>query len=255
MKRFLPIILFVSIGCSMTPAPPADFKGEWTPLTILGHSADAYGGESAILGFNDMTVEQMISVYQGRGWVKGETLMRFKPPEWIYESLRIGEEAERVVYHDGETAGEIIGGQRTGRKVQADLERRRRQLLLHGFFMEDGARHTTIDMRVDLEGVKCVVLARKADGERWRIWIDLEQYLIRKVELFMKAGNAAVGLTGDIVIDWYYSDFRWVGKRLVPHAFLTFINKKPFQKGKVERAVVDTGLTRKDFSPREAPAP
>jgi hypothetical protein len=243
------ILLFPGSGCRSAPKPPADFKGTWSAAALLERSIEAYGGAEKLLSFEDLTVECEISARFGKSWQKGETLLRIKPPDLLYSAVRLRGGDEKIVFFDGSERGEWINGQPTIRDVRSDLLQRRRSSMIHAFFQEEGAAGVILSSRDDLAGISCAVLSKQAGEETWRIWIDLKEFLIRKIRLILPSAEAATGLAGSLTVDWYYAVFKRESGRLVPFAYRTYLNGELFQEGRVKAFALNQELTAKEFHP------
>ena len=144
----------------------------------------------------------------------------------------------------------------TGRDVDADLERRRRLTMIHAFFLEGGAGDVDLCPLARTEGRLHAVLSKVSGLETWKLWIDLDEFLIRRIRLLLPPGNGAVGVTGPMTVEWRFLDFRMAGKRLVPHTFRILLNGRPFQEGRITEFRMDQGLTDEDFKASiEHPSP
>jgi hypothetical protein len=246
-------LLSVAVACTPLPDPPADFKGPWTAENILRCSVEAYGGKEVVLEFEDMTYQCHITVLQGTDWTKGDTDLRIKKPDLIFSFLRLENGDEKTVFYDGRERDEWINGKTTGREVEADLERRRRLTLVHAFFMEKDQNDVVLAETTKEQGLPCAVLLKKTGFETWKLWIDLERFLIRKIRLLLPPGDPASGVTGPLSVEWHYSGFRPMAGRLVPRQFQIYLNGELFQKGEITRFSLNQGLTDKDFRPDPAP--
>jgi hypothetical protein len=243
------ILLLAGGGCRSAPTPPAHFEGTWSAPALLERSIEAYGGPGVLMDFTDMTVEHEIQARLGKTWRKGSALLRMKPPDLLYSAVRLKGGDEKVVFFDGSERGERINGEPTDRDVSPDLLQRRRSSMIHAFFRADDYAGVTLSSRDDLLGVACAVLSKEAGDETWRIWIDLEEFLIRKIRLVLPSAEASTGLPGRLTVEWYHADFKRVSGRLVPHAYRTYLNGELFQQGRVKAFALNQGLETGDFHP------
>lgn len=248
--QMVPLMLccaLLSLGCSSMAEAPPDFEGEWTALSLLNRSVQAYGGPAAILDFQDITIRCDIDVFNGQAWVHGSTLMRMTPPDRLLSQTVLEKVGEKVVYSNAHGQGERIDGQSTGRDVTDDLRQSFRRTRIHAFFLEDQAEHVTITANTTLDKRPCTVLTRTAGQEKWRIWIDLDQFLIRKIRLVLAKAESASNVPGALSVEWLFSNFKYRGIRNVPFSYKTYLNGKLFQKGEVTEVLLNQGLKEEDF--------
>lgn len=236
-------------ACRAPVQPPDGFEGRWSPRALALRSVEAYGGGPAVLDFEDLAYECEISIQADRGWVTGTTTLRFKKPDWFYSSLNLRNGGEKIQFYDGLRSGERINGTSTDRDIGTDLDRRRRSTLIHAFLLEEGGEPMELSGRGEAGGMRCAVLTKRAGVEIWKVWIDLERFLIRKIRLLLPPGDAASGVAGPLSVEWRFSDFKEVEGRQVPHVYEQHLNGKLFQKGRITSFRLNGGLTQDDFRP------
>ena len=235
--------LLIASSCRTPYGPPKDFEGEWSQRELLMRSVHAYGGPEAVLTFKDLSFDCEITVQEDGRQVKGKTHLRFKPPDRLFFTSDLDQVGNQVVLSNGRESLEFLYGAPTGRDVKADLERRRRLTMIHVFFLEGEAGEVDLGPPTKIEGRLHAVLSKKSGVETWRLWIDLDEFLIRRIRLLLPSGEGA----GPMSVEWRFMDFKKAGKRLVPHAFRIFLNARPFQEGRITEFRMDQGLTEEDF--------
>jgi hypothetical protein len=239
--------LLIGVSCRATHGPPPGFDGEWSPRELLMRSVRAYGGPEAVLDFKDLSYECEITVKEDGRQVKGKTHVRFKPPDRLFFTSDLEQVGKQVVLSNGRESLEFIDGAPTGRDVKADLERRRRLTMIHAFFLEDEACEVEMGPLTKIEGRLHAVLSKRSGVESWKLWIDLDELLVRRIRLLLPSGNGASSITGPLSVEWRFMKFKKAGKRLVPHAFRILMNGRSFQEGRITKFRMDQGLTDEDF--------
>jgi len=245
------VLALLAAGCAAVDGPPAVQGQSLDPARLLARSLAVYGGAQAVTEFEDLTLLCRIRARLGETWIEGRTLLRFKPPRALLSLVVLEDGSRQLAWCDGEDQGERVNGRDVERDVSADLDQRRRLLMIHAFFLEEDGRHALFEGLDEAEGARCAVLSRK-DGERtWQLWIDPEDATIRKIRLDMPSAQEATGLPGEMTVEWTYGGFETRQGRLVPRTYAIRLNGRLFQEGEVLRFALNQGLSLDDFS-REA---
>jgi hypothetical protein len=234
-------------ACRIPPGPPAGFEGEWSPQALLTRSVRAYGGPEAVIDFDDLGFDCRIEVLQDGRRIEGTTRLLFKRPDLIYFISALEEAGERIVLFDGRESLELHDGSPTGRDVSADLERRRRLTMIHAFFLDGSAEGVELIPPQRIEERWHAVLEKSIGGETWKLWIDLEDFLIRRIRLYLPSGDPESGRAGPLSVEWTFRDFREISGRTVPHAFRIHLNGQLFQEGEITGFRLNQGLGAEDF--------
>lgn len=232
-------LLFLLSACAAPRMAPIAL----TPWELLNKSVQAYGGEEAVLNLQDMTSRIAVAVFRDGVWRTGESLLRFKQPDLLYSAIKIQGMGEKTVYNNGRKSEERINGKATNRSVKRDLKRRLRLSMIHAFFLENRAEEVQFMGIQEVNGRDCAVLLKKADQETWRIFIDQEQGLIRKIGLTLPPQDSGA------IVDWTFDEFKRTQARMAPQVCVTRINDKVFQRGRLLEFQMNSGLTETDFTP------
>jgi hypothetical protein len=249
MTLFTTFFLCALPACGAIWSSPANLDESRNPFLLLNRSVEAYGGRAVMLDLTDLRFESEIILHQGTDRIQGWARVVFAPPRRLLSTVRFEGGEEKTVFSNSREQGERINGKATDRDVTPDLEKRRRTLMIHSFFLENDARTVDLVHTADDRGRKCAVLTRKAENETWKLWIDLEKYRIRKVSLLMKAADPASGIHGPLTVEWQYDDFEVMDGRLVPRSSWVLLNDHLFQEGRVTRFALNRGIPEADFSP------
>jgi len=234
-KLFGFILLLPLFSCSSWPRTPEGFEGEYTPYALLMRSVDAYGGPGKVLDFKKMTCQWEVSIPSKEGFSRGISRLELERSGNLTSELRLEDAGCISVRGNADQSREWIDGKPTDRDVQAVVDRLRRSTLIHAFFLEDRATGVELSPPVIMEGEPCAVLALERRGQSWKIWIDLNQFLIRKKRLVLPAGDEAGGIAGPLSMEWSYSGFEMMDGRLVPTRFKLDRNSRPFMEGRITR--------------------
>jgi len=247
---FLLLIFCFLFSCMSAPLPPDGLQDIWTPSKLITQSVTAYGGPKAVLEFNDISYSMDLAIYQNNRWLTGTSRLLMKQPDMLYSEMNIEGIGEKIVFFDGDEAGELLNGKISGRNVDQDLNRRRKLTMIHAFFLENRSESVTIRPCEKVGDHRCAVLSKDEGEETWRIWIDLNSFLIRKIRLLLPKGqDGAAGIAGPVTVDWNFKEFKKIQGRQVPHTFITYLNDGPFQRGRISRFKMNSGLADIDFFP------
>jgi outer membrane lipoprotein-sorting protein len=239
-RAFVSLVLVLQ-ACRSYPDAPADFEGTFTTANVLDRAFHAYGGREAYRGLRSLEEVAKLTIYRGDERKEADFALAFKAPNLVRLEIT-SPQLELVQVFNGSEGREFKSGRVTRTDLRPEMARRLKYLFPLLLFDRPatGEAHLT---GATLLGDQPVLVLEVEDGSTtWTAFLAQDTYLlVRLREQFSSGDNT-------FETDTYYSDYRAVSGRPIPHHFLTLDRGQKVQEGTLLQVKVGADLPDSMFA-------